>query len=126
MVHGCFKPALPPEVVYAVCPESHVPAFAPHSPLCQHMPFCTWSGVLDVGEIIGLILTWPLKKKCVGNPKRFTVARSLCHTQTFCRQNGQTIVEAGQSNWERKLREIGLFLLSQQCWLVPNVCETRI
>lgn len=126
MVHGCFKPALPAEVVHALFPDSCIPAFVPHSALCHHMPFCIWSGVLDVGEMIGLILTWPLKKKCIGNPKTFAMARSSCHTQIFCQQNGQAIVEAGQSNYERKMREMGLFLLSQQCWLVSNVCETRI
>lgn len=48
--------------------------------------------------MIGLILTWPLK--CVGNPEEFPMARSSCHTQSFCQQNGHAIVEAGQSDWE--------------------------
>lgn len=104
-----------------LCPESCL--FVPDTPLCQHMSFCTWPGVLDIGEMIVLILTWPLKRNVLVIQKG---SLSSCHTQTFCQQNGQVIVEAGQRNWERKRREIGLFLLSQQCWLVSNVCETRI
>lgn len=59
-----------------MCSELYVPTFVPHSPWCQHMHFCTWSGIVDVGKMIGLILTWPFKTKCVSNPEGFLLAGS--------------------------------------------------
>lgn len=94
---------------YMLCPESCL--FVPDTPLCQHMSFCTWPGVLDIGEMIVLILTWLLKRNVLVIQKG---SLSSCLAQTFCQKNGQAIVEEGQRNWERKRREIGLFLLSQQ------------